>query len=123
MRSQLVLRAVALFTLLAALLMPFEMLLPDAHVGNAGASQLAIGLETGDGTAVMSGEDGASKHAPVPATTHTSGIGHCAHGHLISVSLAERMLEPQSGPGGVEDAFNGRLTSVSLPMPLRPPIA
>jgi hypothetical protein len=123
LRSQLVHRAVALFTLLAALLMPFEMLIPDVHDGDASASQLAVGLEAGDVAAAMSGEDGTSGHAPAPETTHTSHLEHCTHGHLISISRTERMPEPQPACEGVEDAFSPRLTSVSLPTPLRPPIA
>lgn len=113
---RLVRRGIALLALLS-ILTPLELLVPDAHDGDAVAAAL-------DQPAASVLAPGQHQNVPLPTPDHRTHVDHCSHAHLLTVVSREQAL----GPGGpyadqLFDTAAPWLESVSAAPHQRPPIA
>lgn len=108
-------RGAALLALLS-FFAPLELLLPGAHDKDAVAAQL-------DGSTVSGPQDD-HQSVPVPTPEHRAHVDHCAHAHLLALSLRETVPGARVPPGGLMfDTSTPTLKSVSVQPHQRPPIA
>lgn len=108
-------RGTALLALLSVLT-PVELLLPDAHDGDAVAGALDQRATT---------TPGADQHqnAPRPAPDHRAHVDHCAHAHLLIVGREQPLVPPVPPASQLFDTSSPSLESISTAPYQRPPIA
>lgn len=109
-------RAAVLLAALGVLLAQVEVLLPEEHDGDAAAVQLVAG-------AAIEHEPAPPAKAPVPQPEHTAHVDHCAHAHVFATDATQERNDSPGIVSGVPETRIVRLTSVSSPPHLRPPIA
>lgn len=120
---------VGMIVVLGVLFGPVEQLLPDAHDGDAAATQQGHVTNDGDGTRSAAG--GAAPRAlpadhqgsPAQAPVHTSHVDHCAHSHALTLGTAVRVEAESVSAPDPYDTASARLESISLAPQQRPPIA
>jgi hypothetical protein len=115
--------------MVGVLFTPIELLLPDAHDGDAPAT-----VGTVDWTAnaplanrvLLAAADGAGQgdqQLPLQLPVHTTHVDHCAHAHLLTLVVAPRLTAaPIPSPEPFE-LGRSRPASITLAPHLRPPIA
>lgn len=109
-------RVAALFAAACISVGQAETVLPDAHDGDASASQMAPAADQ-DGPAKAPGG------APASHQEHAVHVDHCAHAHVYSSTDSLGLEELFSARAAAPVTIASRLASVTISPHSRPPIA
>ena len=115
--------------MIGVLFTPVELLLPDAHDGDASATIETAGwtgkapVANGVLLASADGNEQSDRQLPHEAPIHATHVDHCAHAHLLTLVASPRLnADPVVSPEPFE-LGSRRPASITLAPHQRPPIA
>ena len=119
----------ALIVMVGVLFAPIELLLPDAHDGDASAT-VNDGSWTTHGPAAgialsapADGDSQGDQHHPLQPPVHATHVDHCAHAHLLTLVVSPRLTPAPPPSPDLFELGRSRPASITLAPHLRPPIA